>query len=113
MSPNNIPASVRVAEASNGVATCHPSCSVDTVSKPRNVIDGFVIQWGDDWSRELRSLVDYSNTLSVEEHEVEEIVRRFPKGTRHPGLSGIQSAELSIDGMMGFMDRVEIGRAHV
>ena len=37
---------------------------------------------------------------------VEEILRRFPKGTRHPGLSGIQSAELSVDGMMGFMDRV-------
>ena len=37
---------------------------------------------------------------------VVEIVRRFPEGVRHPGLSGIQSAELSIDGMMGFMDRV-------
>ena len=37
---------------------------------------------------------------------VEEILQRFPKGTRHPGLSGIQSAELSVDGMMGFMDRM-------
>ena len=37
---------------------------------------------------------------------VEEIVWRFPKGTCHPGLSGIQSAELSINGMVGFMDRV-------
>ena len=37
---------------------------------------------------------------------VEEILRRFPEGARHPGLSGIQSTELSVDGMMGFMDRV-------
>ena len=37
---------------------------------------------------------------------VEEIVRRFPEGVCHPGLSGIQSAELSVNGMMGFMDRV-------
>ena len=37
---------------------------------------------------------------------VEEILRRFPEGVRHPGLSGIQSVELSIDGMMGFMDHM-------
>ena len=37
---------------------------------------------------------------------VEEILQRFPEGARHPGLSGIQSAELSVDGMMGFMDCV-------
>ena len=37
---------------------------------------------------------------------VEEILWRFPKGAHHPGLSGIQSAELSVDGMMGFMDRM-------
>jgi hypothetical protein len=37
---------------------------------------------------------------------VEEILRRFPDGARHPGLSGTQSAEASVDGMMSFMDRV-------
>ena len=37
---------------------------------------------------------------------VEEILWRFPEGMCHPGLSGIQSVELSVDGMMGFMDRV-------
>ena len=37
---------------------------------------------------------------------VEEILQRFPEGVRHPGLSGIQSTELSVDGMMGFMDCV-------
>ena len=37
---------------------------------------------------------------------VEEILQRFPEGMRHPGLSGIQSAELSVDGMMGFMDHM-------
>ena len=37
---------------------------------------------------------------------VEEILQRFPEGAHHPGLSGIQSTELSIDGMMGFMDHV-------
>ena len=37
---------------------------------------------------------------------VEEILQRFPKGARHPGLSGIQSTELSVNGMMGFMDHV-------
>ena len=35
---------------------------------------------------------------------VEEVVQRFPEGVHHPGLPGIQSAELSINGMMGFMD---------
>ena len=37
---------------------------------------------------------------------LEEILQRFPEGMCHPGLSGIQSTELSVDGMMGFMDCV-------
>ena len=37
---------------------------------------------------------------------IEEILQRFPEGAHHPGLSGIQSVELSIDEMMGFMDCV-------
>ena len=37
---------------------------------------------------------------------VEEILRRFPKGACHPGLSGIQSAELSVNRMMGLMDHM-------
>ena len=37
---------------------------------------------------------------------VEEILQRFPKGARHPSLSGIQSVELSVGRMMGFMDHV-------
>ena len=43
VSPGHIPASVRAAGASDGVAACHPSCAVDTVPKQHNVVDGFVV----------------------------------------------------------------------
>ena len=52
VSSSDIPASVCAAGASNGVAACHPSHAVDTVPEQHDVVDGFVVRWGDDWSRE-------------------------------------------------------------
>ena len=70
VSLGNIPTSVRAAGASDRVAACHPSRAVDTVPEQHYVVDGFVVRWGDDWSCELQSLVDYSDTSSAEECDV-------------------------------------------